>query len=185
MIKRISAAAGASVLAYYLVTTGRLTLDTGWGRRTRPLGPFGIDIAAPADTVFDVIAAPYLGRTPRALAGELRVLERGTDMVLAEHYTKASFGLVATTTETVRFERPNRVTFRLVRGPVPLVEETFELVAAGDGTRFEYTGELATDLWSIGSWWGARVASVWERTVERSLDKIAAEAEGRHAGVSA
>jgi hypothetical protein len=30
----------------------------------RPLGPFSIDIAAPAGTVFDVIAAPYLGRTP-------------------------------------------------------------------------------------------------------------------------
>ena len=73
------AAAGVSGLAglgYYLVVTGKLTIDTGWGRRVRPLGPFGVQIAAPAATVFDVIAAPYLGRTPRAMSGKLQVLRR-------------------------------------------------------------------------------------------------------------
>lgn len=82
-----AAAAGLAGLGYYLVVTGKLTIDTGWGRRIRPLGPFGIQIAAPAATVFEVIAAPYLGRTPRAMTGKLRVIQRGTDMVLAEHYT--------------------------------------------------------------------------------------------------
>ena len=81
----VAAAGGLAGLGYYLVVTGKLTVDTGWGRRVRPLGPFGVEIAAPATTVFDVIAAPYLGRTPRAMSGKLRVLQRGTDMVLAEH----------------------------------------------------------------------------------------------------
>jgi hypothetical protein len=63
----VAATGAAAGLGYYLVVTGKLTLDTGWGRRVRPLGPFGVDIAAPAETVFDVIAAPYLGRTPRAI----------------------------------------------------------------------------------------------------------------------
>jgi len=64
-----------------------------------------------------VIAAPYLGRTPRAMAGKLRVLERGTDMVLAEHYNPVHGGrLTATMVETVTFDRPRRVVFRLVRG---------------------------------------------------------------------
>lgn len=53
---------GLAGLDYYLVVTGKLMIDTGSGRRVRPLGPFGVQIAAPAATVF---AAPYLGRTPR------------------------------------------------------------------------------------------------------------------------
>jgi len=74
------------------VVSGKLTVDTGWGRRVRPLGPFGITVAAPAANVLDVIAAPCLGRTPRAMAGKLLVIERGTGMVLAEHYTPVHHG---------------------------------------------------------------------------------------------
>ena len=53
------------------------------------------------ETVFDVIDAPYLGRTPRALGAKLDVLEHGSDMVLARHFTPLSAGLTATTVETV------------------------------------------------------------------------------------
>ena len=48
---------------YYLLVTGKLTLDTGVGRRVRALGPCSVTVAAPAETVFEVIAPPYLGRT--------------------------------------------------------------------------------------------------------------------------
>jgi len=182
MIKGISAAAGASALGYYLVTTGKLTLDTGWGRRTRPLGPLSIDITAPAETVFDVIAAPYLGRTPRAMAGKLRVLDRGTDMVLAEHYTPVYRGaLTAVTLETVIFDRPRRVGFRLVRGPVPCVEEEFALSEHEGVTRLEYTGELGTDFGAAGQWWGGRVGAAWEAAVRASFAGIRAEAQRRTA----
>jgi hypothetical protein len=88
----LATAAGLAAPGYYLVVTGKLTLDCGWGRRIRTLGPFGIQIAAPAPVVFDVIAAPYLGPTPRAMAGKLRVLQRGTDMAPAEHYTPVHGG---------------------------------------------------------------------------------------------
>jgi len=118
---------GGAAVGYVLVVRGALTLDLGLGRRLRPLGPLRMSIAAPRETVFDVIAAPYLGRTPRALGAELDVVEHGSDMVLARHFTPLSAGLTATTVETVRFERPERVAFRLVRGPVPHVLETFEL----------------------------------------------------------
>jgi hypothetical protein len=47
-------------------------------------------------------------------------------MVLAAHYTTTG-RLTTTTVETVRFQRPHLVTFRLLRGPVPHVLETFEL----------------------------------------------------------
>jgi len=169
---------GFGILVWALVVRGSLAPDLGVGRRYRPLGPLRFRIAAPREVVFGVISNPYLGRTPRALKGKLQVLERVGDLVLAEHYTRA-YGLTATTVETVRFERPERVHFRLVRGPVPHVVEQFVLHEADGETELEYTGELGTDLWGLGSLWGAAVARTWEATVESSLTGIKAEAERR------
>jgi len=176
-----AAASGAAAgLGYYLVVTGKLTLDAGWGRRMRPLGPFGVDIAAPAETVFDVIAAPYLGKTPRAMAGKLKVLERGTDLVLAEHYTPVHGGrLTATTLETVSFDRPKRVSFRLVRGPVPELTEEFTLTEVNGKTRLDYTGELGTDFGAVGQLWADQVAAAWQSAVRSSFKSIQGEAERR------
>jgi Polyketide cyclase / dehydrase and lipid transport len=187
---RAIALAGTGMLAglgYYLVVTGRLTVDTGYGRRIRPLGPFGIEIAAPAETVFDVIAGPYLGRTPRAMSGKIRVLQRGSDMVLAEHYTPLYGGrLTAATLEAVTFDRPRRIGFWLVRGPVPCVAEEFLLTEHDDGTTtMRYSGELGTDFWRVGRWWGDRVAGPWEAAVRSSLAGVRQEAERRaRAGTS-
>jgi hypothetical protein len=144
----------------------------------RTLGPIVRTIAAPRGTVYDVIAEPYLGRTPHAMQAELQVWERGTDMALAAHMTNVG-RLTTITLETVRFERPHRVSFRLVRGPVPHVSETYELSEAPGGTEFSYVGELGADLWCLGEWWAARVARHWERAVAVSLTKIQAEAERR------
>jgi len=173
----LGAAAGAG---YALVVRGALTLDLGIGRRTRPLGPIKIVIEASPETVFDVIAAPYLGKTPRAMQSKLEVLERGSDMVLAAHFTRVG-RLTATTVETVKFERPGRIAFRVARGPVPHVTESYELRSKADGTELVYGGELGTDLWRFGEWWADRVAEPWERTVQESLDSIRSEAE-RKAG---
>jgi hypothetical protein len=174
----VLAAVGAGL--YGLLVRGALTLDLGIGRSLRPLGPIVLRIGAPRDVVFDVIAAPYLGKAPRALAGKLRVLERGRDMVLAEHFTDVGL-FVATTLETVRFERLARVDFRLVRGPVPHVVEAFELSEAEGGTELAYSGELGTDFWALGRWWGGRVARKWEAAVCSSLAGVKAEAERRAA----
>jgi hypothetical protein len=105
-------------------------------------------------------------------------------MVLAGHRTPiheppgSSQRLVATTVETDMFSHPNRVDFRLVRGPVPYVVERFTLVDGDDhGTQLEYRGELGTDLWALGEWWGGVVGRVWERTVAATLEAIKTEAE--------
>jgi len=171
-----SAAVGAVAGLYGLVVRGNLTLDIGIGRTLRPLGPLTFRIDAPREVVFGVISAPYLGRTPRALERKLHVLERGHDMVLAAHFTPVG-PLVATTVETVRFEPPERIHFRLVRGPVPHVAERFELRERDGATELEYSGELGADLWALGRWWGGRVARSWENTVRDSLGSIKAEAE--------
>jgi hypothetical protein len=179
-VAAVPAAGIAAGLGYYLVVTGKLTMDTGWGRRLRPLGPFGVTIAAPAAAVFDIIATPYLGKTPRAMAGHLRVLQRGKDMVLAEHYTPVHGGrLTAVTLEAVSFDRPRRVAFHLVRGPVPHVVEEFTLTEHDGATRLEYSGELGTDFGWAGQWWGERVAAAWEQAVRASFASIQAEAERR------
>lgn len=175
--------AGAAATGYVLVVRGALTLDLAVGRRLRPLGPINVRVAAPPEMVFDVIAAPYLRRTPRAMRAKLEVLERGADMALAAHFTPLCRDLTVTTVETVRFERPDRVSFRLVRGPVPHLTETFELHGSDDGTDLEYRGELGADLWQLGSCWGAIVAGQWTRAVQQSLSSIRTEAE-RRAGAS-
>jgi hypothetical protein len=163
-----------------LLARGAITVDVGVGRTLRPLGPLTVSIAAPRELVFEVVASPYLARTPRALERKLKVLERGEDMVLAAHFTEGS-GFVATTVETVRFEPPSRIHFRLVRGPVPHVVEQFLLLESAEGTELDYGGELGADLWALGRWWGERVARRWEAAVSSSLEAVKAEAERRAA----
>jgi hypothetical protein len=85
-------AAGAAAAGDVGLVTGACPLDVGIGRRVRPLGPQLVEVAARREAVFDLIAEPYLGRTPRALADKVRVLERGSDMVLAAHVTPLGGG---------------------------------------------------------------------------------------------
>lgn len=128
--------------------------------------------------MFDVIAAPYLGRTPRALEGKLNVWERGSDMVLAAHHTQVKCG-VATTVETVKFTRPERIDFRVVRGPVPHVLESFVLRELDGQTELVWKGELGTDFWALGERWGDVVARSWQRAVRESIGAVTQEAERR------
>jgi len=179
---KVAATTGAvGVLAggYLGLVTGAMPLDLGVGRRIRPLGPFGVDIEASAEVVFDVLSEPYLGRQTRTVAEKIRVLERGSDMVLAAHRTALRGPLVATTLETVRFTRPERIDFRLTRGPVPYVVERFSLTGPAGQTRLDYTGQLGTDLWALGARWGDLVAAPWQRTVRATFAAVKVEAERR------
>jgi hypothetical protein len=177
---RFAALGGIALGLYAALVRGSITVDLDFGRSVRRLGPFRWQISAPRELVFEVIAAPYLQKTPLALESKLRVLERGEDMVLAEHFTHVG-PLVTTTLETVRFKPPELVHFRLVRGPVPHVVERFRLREVETGTELEYSGELGTDLWAAGRCWGALVARRWETAVRGSLDAVKAEAERRAA----
>ncbi len=158
---------------------GRLTLDLGWGRSAHPLGPIEIAIDAPRDVVYDVVAAPYLGRTPRELRNELDVLELGSDLVVAAHHTQLS-RFTSTTVESVRFEPPERISFLLLRGVAPHVREEFSFEETDGGTTFCYHGELAMDFWILGRMAGRYlVAPTWERVVRRHMDQVKGIAEAR------
>lgn len=178
--------AGLVGCAGYLgLVTGAVPIDLNIGRRTRPLGPLAVDVFASREVVFDVLSEPYLGRQTRPVAEKVRVLVRGSDMVLAAHRTPVRGRLVATTVETVRFARPDHIDFFLTRGPVPHVSERFTLesLAGPDGserTRLSYTGQLGTDLWAVGSRWADVVAAPWERTVAATFETVKHEAERRN-----
>lgn len=175
----LTGAAGAAGAAYLGVVTGAVAVDLGVGRRLRPLGPITVTVDAPRRVVYDVLAAPYAERPSRAMREKVEVLDRGSGLVLAAHRTPLRGGLTAVTTETVGLHPPTRMTFRLVRGPVPHVAESFELIDEGDRTTVRYTGELGTDLWAAGARWGDLVAQSWEATVRESLETAKAEAERR------
>jgi hypothetical protein len=87
--------------------------------------------------------------------------------------------LTAATLETVTFDRPHMIDFRLVRGPVPYITEQFALTGHDGGTRLDYSGELGTDFGVAGQWWAGRVAAAWEAAVRSSFRGIQAEAERR------
>lgn len=156
-----------------------IAADLHVGRRRRDLGPIRMRIEAAPEVVFDVIAQPYLVRTPRAMAAKLEVLERGGNFAVAAHHTSVSERVTATTVELVTFERPERIAFRLLRGPVAAASETFHLRPAGEGTAFEYDGHLEADFWALGTWWLGVVAARWERSVQTTLDSVRHEAERR------
>ena len=180
LLATASAGLGCAGTATYLgLVTGRLSLDLGIGRRTRPLGPITVDIAAPREVVYAAAVAPYAERRPRAMAEKVRILARSDQMVLAAHHTPVGKRLTAVTVETVTFDPPQRIGFRLVRGPVPEVTETFALQPTDTGTRLTYTGELSTDLGRLGELWGDLVTRTWIAAVEASLELIKAESERR------
>lgn len=166
----------AGYLAYRGVLSGAVSLDLGIGRTTRPLGPCSIDIRATPEAVFDVIADPYLGSGSGSGDG-VRLLAAGGEMVLAAHRIPLPDGRVAGTVETVTFTRPERIEFRLVRGPVAHAAETYRLSGAGGITHVDYSGEVSADLWALGRLWNRLVTERWEAVVSDFLKTIKAEAE--------
>lgn len=165
----------------FLMSRGRIHLDLGWGRSLHPLGPVTVQINAPRDLVFEQISAPYLGRTPAALRGKLKVLEAGSNLVVAEHRTRLPL-MDAVTVESVQFDPPGRIGFRLLRGPVPHVSEEFLLEETGSGTALIYRGELGADLWILGRLYGGSIVRpAWEGAVVSSMEEIKKGAEKRAA----
>lgn len=165
----------------FLVSRGRIHLDLGWGRSEHDLGPIEISVDAPRDLVYQTISRPYLGRTPEGMKDTLQVLERSETLAVARHVTALPL-LDAVTVEAVSFEPPERISFRLLQGPVPSVQEEFVLTQHEDTTSLVYRGRLEADLWALGRWYGGSVVRpVWERTVMHSLDKVKVAAEGREA----
>jgi hypothetical protein len=162
---------------FLLLATGRLHLDLGWGRSIHELGPIKIRIDAPRDLVFELISAPYLGRTPGHSG--IEVLARGTDLAVAVHYTRVHF-YEARTVEVIEFEAPTRVGFRHLAGPVPHATEEFVLEEVDGDTELRYGGEVGIDFAFLGRLAGRHwVRPQWERAVREHLEDLKRRAEQR------
>ena len=146
------------------------------------MAPSTSHIGAPRETVFAAAAAPYADRQPRAMGEKVEILERAGQMVLAAHRSAVGSGLTTVTVETVTLEPPSRMGFRLLRGPVPHVIETFGFDVTAEGTRLSYGGELGTDLWRLGQAWGDLVTGSWVDVVRDSMAAIKTESERRAQG---
>lgn len=162
---------------FLLLAMGRLHLDLGWGRSIHRLGPITTRIAAPSELVFEMIAAPYLGRTPGGSG--IDVLMRGEDVVVAAHDTRVHF-YTARTVEAVSFDPPERVGFTHLTGPVPHAVEEFVLRKVDGETELHYEGEIGIDFFAFGRI-AARhwVRPQWERVVREHLDDLKLRAEQR------
>jgi hypothetical protein len=162
---------------FLLLAMGRLHLDLGWGRSIHQLGPIVTRIAAPRELVFEMIAAPYLGRTPGGSG--IEVLVRGEDLVVAAHDTRVHF-YTARTVEAVGFDPPERVGFSHLTGPVPHAVEEFALRKVDGETELHYEGEIGIDFFAFGRI-AARhwVRPQWERVVREHLDDLKLRAEKR------
>lgn len=163
--------------AFLLLAMGRLHLDLGWGRSFHPLGPISVRIAAPRELVFEVIAGPYLGRTPEASG--IEVVSRGEGLVVAAHHTPIHF-YTARTVEAIDFHPPSRVGFKHLTGPVPYAVEEFALDEVEGETELRYHGELGIDFYVLGRIAGRHwVRPQWEQVVREHLDDVKARAEQR------
>ena len=173
---------GAIVVAgvagsFLLLAMGRLGLDLGWGRSIHQLGPITIRIGAPRDMVFEMIRAPYAGRTPRGSG--IEVLARGDGLAVAAHHTKVHF-YTSRTVEVIEFDPPGRIRFRHLAGPVPHAVEEFAIGEADDATEIRYEGEVGIDFFVLGTLAGRHwVRPQWEGTVREHLEDLKTRAEQR------
>jgi hypothetical protein len=161
--------------AFLLLAMGRLHLDLGWGRSLHELGPIAVRIAAPRELVFEIIAAPYLGRAPGGSG--IDVVARSDKLVVATHHTEVHF-YAARTVEVLDFEPPSRVGFRHLAGPVPHAVEEFVLEEIGEGTELRYAGEVGIDFFVLGRIAGRYwVRPQWEGVVREHLEDLRARSE--------
>jgi hypothetical protein len=161
---------------FLAMALGRMHLDLGWGRSIHPLGPLRIRIEAPRELVYEILSAPYLGRSR---SDSIELLARGESVVVAAHLTKVHF-YEARTVEAIELEPPGRMGFRHLTGPVPYAVEEFRLEADGEATELHYGGELGIDYFWLGRIAARRwVLPQWNRTVEGHLEEVKDRAEQR------
>jgi hypothetical protein len=100
-------------------------------------------------------------------------------MVLAAHFTEVRCG-ITTTLETVRFQPPERIDFRLVRGPVPHLSESFHLTPSD--ARVVLSANRASPLTTgnpaLGA--GLRPPAVHARWLRLSKNRGAKAARSHH-----
>ena len=171
----------SSAALFLALAMGRMHLDLGVGRSYHQLGPITATIRAPRELVYEVISAPYLGRSR---APGLEILARSEHLAVARHHTKVHF-YTSQTTEIVELTPPTRVSFRHLCGPVPHALEELVLEQTDAGTELRYSGELGIDFYILGRIAGRYwVRPQWERVVAAHIEDLRQRAEAKAARLS-
>lgn len=146
-------------------------------RRGHELLPtLDLEIAARPELVYQMIAA--VGQGPDA--AHARLIERpAADRAIVEFTTRV-LGRTVRTVEEVGFHPPGRITYRLLKGPLPLVEEEFLIEPAGEKTRLRYHGTFTPHQ----PWWRAAfdrlvVPRIYRKAVWASMKQVKLAAEER------
>ena len=144
--------------------------------REFPLPSLSLPIDARPELVFQLIRA--VGQGPDAK--HARVVERpAPDRAIVEFMTSLPLWTVRTLEEVV-FIPPDRITYRLLRGPLPEVHEEFRLEAADGGTVLRYSGTFrAHEPWPRTLVDRLVVPRLYRRAVLKTMQGIKRAAEDR------
>lgn len=141
-----------------------------------PLPTLAVEIDARPELVYQLVAA--VGQGPDASHG--RVLERpAPDRAIVEFTTRV-VGRTVRTIEEVGFHPPGLITYRLLKGPLPAVDEEFRIQSLGEKTALRYGGTFVPHR----PWWRAAfdrliVPRLYRRAVWASMCQIKSAAEKR------
>ncbi len=140
------------------------------------LPSLSVSINAHRELVFQLISA--VGQGPDAR--HARVVERpSSDRAIVE-FTTPVFGRIVRTLEEVMFFSPDRITYRLLRGPLPGVHEEFRMEPADGGTVLSYSGSFrAHGPWPRTLFDRVVVPWIYRRAVWKSMQDIKRAAEDR------
>ncbi len=147
-----------------------------------PLPELRLEIAAHPGLVYQIIAAAGRGQLPGHASHGARILEQpAPDRALVEFTTRVLLRQVVTV-EEVRFEPSERIHYRLVKGPLPAVEEEFRLDAHEAGAVLHYSGWFEPNAPLLRTWLDrVIVPRLYRRAVWHSMREIKAAAEARQA----
>ena len=141
-----------------------------------PLPALDLAIAARPGLVFQLISAVGQG----ADAAHARVVERPSPERAIVEFTTRVMGRTVKTLEEVRFHAPDRISYRLLKGPIPAVEEEFRVEPDGERTVLRYRGTFtAHSAWWRGGFDRIVVPRIYRRAVWASMVQIKLAAEER------
>ena len=137
-------------------------------------------IKAPCEMVFQKM--PSFGRS--RLKGDNNesswVLCRDDNHLIAEFKTKAGL-FSCTTIEEIHLERPKRITFKHLKGPLHFAEEEFVFTDVDGDTKMEYRSEFIWHRFPVIGWLAGRLYTkpMFERTARKHMEQIVVPCEER------
>ncbi|MEE9247328.1 MAG: hypothetical protein V3U79_01350 [Dehalococcoidia bacterium] len=146
------------------------------------LTPQTLVIKAHRELVFQMMSTIGKGKLPGSAAMSSKLISRNGNTIIAEFYTREGHKTYTTLEEIVLY-KPERITYRWLKGPIKYVSEDFRFLETEDGgSVLAYRGEFDMKIpifgWLIGRFY---IKSKFERVVLEHMEEIKSAAEARAA----